>query len=242
MIDIVAEISRLPNVRPLVGMEDAWEWSPAPGFVLLIALSSDRQHAFRLNTKHSYDLGLCRSILEFVRLHEDEVVGRLEPLLALPGFSWGGREFDVVGRIRPEAHNLFPDNLELNSLVFGVFPAYECEISGLETLDQAAERFNRMFKASDMNRKPSPYVLVKFDNPKTGAGTIGERQVFVRPDYLLHELKLLEGVEDAYIDLWNHRNEHWSIRWAGQWRIVGNGQEFQMAREGVEVWALSAIL
>ncbi|MEU1176627.1 hypothetical protein ABZ464_03080 [Streptomyces sp. NPDC005820] len=38
-------------------------------------------------------------------------------------------------------------------------------------------------------------MLVRFEAPKTGAGTIGDLPVFVSPDYLLHELRLLEGVK-----------------------------------------------
>lgn len=45
------------------------------------------------------------------------------------------------------------------------------------------------------SQEPSPYVLVRFEAPKTGAGTIGDLPVFVSPDYLLHELRLLEGVK-----------------------------------------------
>ncbi|MFI1764335.1 hypothetical protein ACH41H_20115 [Streptomyces sp. NPDC020800] len=206
-MDIAAKLSVLPNAKPLPGVARAWEWSPAPGFVLLAALSSDGRHAFRLNTKDSYDAEMCRAVLEFAREREDEVIGRPEPLIALTGFSWPGREFDVVGRVRPEAHRLFPKDPDLNEVVFGVFPGYSAEISGAESVDQAAERYGRMLRTSDMNRGPSPYALVRFDNPKTGAGTIGEQPVFISPDYLLHELRLLNGVRDAYLQLWNHRNE-----------------------------------
>ncbi|MEX2980311.1 hypothetical protein [Streptomyces sp. C36] len=240
-MDIVTKLSALPNAGPLSGVSDAWQWSPAPGFVLLAALSSDRRHVFRLNTKDSYDAKLCRAVLQFVREREDEVVGRPESLIALPGFSWPGRDFDVIGRIRPEAHRLFPGDPDLNSVVFGVFPGYSSEISGTESADQAAERFSRMLKTSDLNRKPSPFVLVRFNNPQTGAGTIGELPAFVSPDYLLHELRLLEGAQDACLELWNHRNEKWMVRWDGQWCVVGNGRELSMSADEVTVWAAAVI-
>ncbi|MFF4403733.1 hypothetical protein ACFY2W_33540 [Streptomyces sp. NPDC001262] len=241
MMDIAAKLSALPNAEPLSGISGAWEWSPAPGFMLLAALSSDRQHVFRLNTKDSHDAELCRAVLEFVRDREAEVIGRSAPLIALSGFTWPGREFDIIGRIRPEAHRLFPRDPDLNSVTFGVFPGYSSEISGAESTDQAAERFSRMLKASDLNRKPSPYVLVRFDNPRTGAGTIGELPVFVSPDYLLHELRLLEGVRDAYLDLWNHRNEKWTVQWDGQWFVDSGGQELRMSADEVAVWAAAVI-
>lgn len=241
MSDISAKLSALPGARPLPGLVDAWEWSPAPGFTLLAVLSSDRQHVFRLNTKDSYDRDLCRAILKFVLVREAEVIVRPEPLLALPGFSWGGRGFDVVGRIRPEAHRLFPNDPELNSVVFGVFPAYSSEISGFESLGQAAERVSRIIGTSDLNREPSPYVLVRFDNPKTGAGTIGNEPTFISPNYLLHELRLLEGVEGAYLELWNHRNEQWLIRWDGRWRVAGAGLELEMSIDEIAEWATKVI-
>ncbi|MEV4442642.1 hypothetical protein AB0K09_27245 [Streptomyces sp. NPDC049577] len=240
-MDIAAKLSALPNVEPLSGVSDAWKWSPAPGFVLLAALSADRRHVFRLNAKDSYDAELCRAVLEFVREREDEAIGRPEPLIALPGFSWPGREFDVVGRIRPEAHRIFPGDPDLNRVVFGIFPGYSSEISGVESADQAAERFSRMLKTSDLNRKPSPYVLVRFDNPQTGAGTVGALPTFVSPDCLLHELRLLEGVGDAYLELWNHRNEKWMVRWDGRWCAFGNGRKLSMSADEVAVWATSVI-
>lgn len=239
-MDTAAKLSGLPDARPIPGFSDAWEWSPAPGFVLLAALSSDRRHAFRLNTKDSYDTEMCRAVLEFVREREEEVIGRPEPLIALTGFSWPGREFDAVGRVRPESHRLFPKDPELNDVVFGVFPGYSVEISGAESVDQAAERYGRMLKPSDMNCGPSPYVLVRFDNPKTGAGTIGEQPVFISPEYLLHELRLLEGVEGSYLQLWNHRNEQWDVRWDGLWHAACGGCELTMSAAEVAAWGADA--
>ncbi|NVK79456.1 hypothetical protein [Streptomyces morookaense] len=196
---------------------------------------------FRLNTKDSYDAELCCAVLEFVRNREDEIIGRPAPLTALPGFTWPGREFDVIGRIRPEAHRLFLGDPDLNSVTFGVFPGYSSEISGAESVDQAAERFSRMLKASDLNRKPSPYVLVRFNNPQTGTGTIGDLPVFFSPDYLLHELGLLEGVRNAYLDLWNHRNEKWTVQWNGHWLAATDGQELHMSAGEIAAWAAAVI-
>ncbi|MFJ8363583.1 hypothetical protein [Streptomyces sp. NPDC093984] len=235
-MDIAAKLSALPNARPLLGVWDAWERSPAPEFVLLAALSSDRRYAFRLNTKDSYDAELCRAVLEFVREREGEVIGRPEPLITLAGFSWPGREFDVVGRVGPEAHRLFYEELDLHDVVFGVFPGCSAEVSGAESVDQAAERYGRMLKASDMNRSPSPYVLVRFDNPRTGAGTIGEQPVFISPDYLAHELRLLEGVRGAYLELWNHRNQQWHVRWDGLWHVTCGARELRLSAEEVATW------
>jgi len=89
-MDIAAKLSVLPGARPLPGFLDAWEWSPAPGFVLLAALSSDRRYVFRLNTKDSYDAGMCHAVLEFVREREDEVIGRPQPLIAVCAGEVGG--------------------------------------------------------------------------------------------------------------------------------------------------------
>ncbi|RLU79949.1 hypothetical protein CTZ27_35970 [Streptomyces griseocarneus] len=242
VMDVAGKLSALPGAQSLPGVSNAWKWSPAPGFTLLAALSMDHRHVFRLNTKDSYDAELCCAVLGFVRDREDEVVGRPEPLIALTGFTWPGRGFDVIGRIRPEAHRLFPGDLDLNSVTFGVFPGYSSEISGAESVDQAAERFSRMLKPSDLDRKPSPYVLIRFDNPRTGAGTVGELPVFVPPDYLLHELRLLEGVRDARLELWNHRNEKWTVRWEdGRWCAVGNDRELRMPADEAAVWAAAVI-
>ncbi|MFF0386970.1 hypothetical protein [Streptomyces sp. NPDC004286] len=240
-MDISAKLSALPGAKPLSGMPDAWEWSPAPGFVLLAALTSDRRHVFRLNTKDSYDAELCKSVLEFAREREVEAVARPEPLIGLSGFSWPGRAFDTVGRVRPEAHHLFPDDPALHDVVFGVFPAYSVEISGAESVQQAAERYARMLNASDMNRRPSPYVLIRFDNPKTGAGTLGEQAVFISPDYLLHELRLLKYVNSAYVELWNHRNERWRVRWDGLWHATSGGRTLHLSGEEIGAWASEVI-
>lgn len=241
MIDLAARLSSLPNARPLSSLPFAWEWSPAPGFVLLAALSTNQQWAYRLNTKDSYDEELCLRILEFVRENEAEVIDRPEPLIAISGFKYPGREFDVVGRIRPESYELFPNDPELSRVVFGVFPGYSSEISGFESADQASERFYRMLKTSDLNRKPVPYALVRFSNPKTGAGTIGDLPVFTSPEYLLHELLLLEGVEAAYLELWNHRNEKWRVQWDVQWIARNSQRELRMSSDEISQWAATVL-
>lgn len=51
MMDIAAKLSALPGAEPLPGVPDAWKWSPAPGFVLLAAMSSDGRHVFRMSSK-----------------------------------------------------------------------------------------------------------------------------------------------------------------------------------------------
>ncbi|MFD5755804.1 hypothetical protein ACFWIZ_11330 [Streptomyces sp. NPDC127044] len=238
---LAAKLSALPGAEPLPGVPDAWKRSPAPGFVLLAAMSSDGRHVFRMSSKDSYDAELCRAVLAFAREREAEVIDRPEPLIALPGFSCLGRDFDVVGRIRPQAHRLFPRDPDLNSVVFGIFPAYSSEISGTESVDQASERFGRMLKVSDPNRMPSPYVLVRFSNPKSGAGTIAELPVFVSPDYFVHELRDLERVEAARLQLWNHRNEKWRVRWDGDWRVSDGGQEIRMTGDEIVLWAATVI-
>ena len=241
MTDLSAKLSGLPNARPLPGVANAWEWSPAPRFLMLAALSSDRQYVFRLGTRDSHAPDLCREFLDFALTHEVEFIARPEPLIAVPGFSWPGWRFDAVGRARPEVYQFFSEDPDLRDVTFEVFPAYLSEISGFESVDQAAERFRRMIKVSDLNREPSPYVLVRFDNPRTGAGTIGDMPTFVSPSYLQHELRLLEGAREAYLELRNYRNERWLVRWDGQWRVEGGAEALQMSLDEVLGWAMSVI-
>ncbi|MFI5533961.1 hypothetical protein ACIA8O_36030 [Kitasatospora sp. NPDC051853] len=241
MIDIVSKLSALPKARPFPGIPGTWEWSPSPVFRLMAMVGSDGRHVFRLNTKDSYDADLCRAVLEFVRERESEAIERAEPLIALPGFSWPGRDFDVVGRLRPEAHHLHADDPELHDSVLVVFPAYSTEISGAETVEQAAERYRRMLRTPDLNRGPSPYVLIRFDNPKSGAGTTGDLPVFTSPDYLVHELRELEGVPEGHLELWTYRNEQWCVRWEDGWIVTTRDGEIRMSADEVTSWAMATI-
>ncbi|MFG2825163.1 hypothetical protein ACGFX4_37775 [Kitasatospora sp. NPDC048365] len=204
-------------------------------------VSLDRKYAFRLNTMDSYDAGLCRAVLRFVREREPDFVGDSRPLASVAGFSWPGFGFDVIGRVRPEAHRLFPKDPELNRAVLGIFPAYSMEISGFESAAQAAERFSRMLNPSNLGRGPSPYVLIRFDNPRTGAGTIGDEPVFVSREYALHELGSLEGVREAYLELWNYRNEKWRVSWDGDWIVAGSYSELEIPGSGLSEWLYSVI-
>ncbi|MGO4711647.1 hypothetical protein [Bradyrhizobium sp. 2TAF24] len=85
-------------------------------------------------------------------------------------------------------------------------PIFGCEFSGDETPEDFHALRGRLVPTSRWNRPPCPRISLRFDNPRTGGGT-GERTVFATFDQVLREIANLAGVQDGFIELYNHRGE-----------------------------------
>ncbi|MFG2790528.1 hypothetical protein [Streptomyces sp. NPDC048419] len=141
-MDIRAVVAEFGG-EPLPALSDSWQWSPAPGIDFARALSADGKRLLQLSSRDSFDPALATRTLGFAREHEDEIFARNAFLGSLEGFEPPtGRSFDAVVGIAPEVHRFYrAEKPELTEHVRLMYPAYACEFSGGETLDEAITRY-----------------------------------------------------------------------------------------------------
>lgn len=154
----------------------------------LLVMSEDRE-----------DDDFVRLILDGVSLSEmPEALGYIEigtNPYALPG------AFIAPASFHSYFKGMLDDRRERLALVL---PAYRCEFSG----DESVEDFvfiRRHLPSLDWLREARPKILMRFDNPATGGGTIDEAEVLVGFDTVLREIDNLDGVVDAFLELRNYR-------------------------------------
>ncbi|MEU6222648.1 hypothetical protein [Streptomyces sp. NPDC047042] len=170
-MDVHAIVTGFRGAEPLPGLPDSWHWSPAPGIDFAGALSADGNRLLQLSGRNSYDQDLAVSTLRFARDHEDAIFARNPFLGALDGFEPpAGHRFDTVVGIAPDVHRFYRvENPDLTPHVRLTFPAYACEFSGEETLDEAITRY-RMLRLNHLDREPLPFLKMRYANTRTGAG------------------------------------------------------------------------
>ncbi|MFE3142913.1 hypothetical protein [Streptomyces scopuliridis] len=170
--DVVAGVE---GAEPFPGLREAWRWSPMPRFVFSLALDSKRDSAYQLNTIDHFDQKLVTAVLEFAREQRlAEEVRDTKPFTIAPGFATESYGFDVVVAVPSAVHQYhFGRDNALGERVTGVFPAYSCEFSGHETLEEAVHRFKRMLRPTVVERPAVPYLRMRYENTRTGGDSRG---------------------------------------------------------------------
>ncbi|MGW6418138.1 hypothetical protein [Streptomyces sp. NPDC055055] len=233
--DAVAEIR---NAHPMPGVSMAWQWSPMTRFVFSLAVDPDGGWAYQMNTLDVHDDGLAGAVLEFARKHQLGRGGDARPFVVLSGFSYGDYRFDAVVAASPAVHGYHVGrNEDLNEVVSAVFPAYRCEIRGDEPSAEAEMRFKRMLRPSRISRQPVAYLRMRYANPRTLGGSIGNSRGFTTPDVLLRELGLLEGAAGGFVEFENLDGEVWRVEWDGSWLVNGRPQDVPLSEE----WVMAAL-
>lgn len=237
MVDIAAAVKEFPGVRPVAGLDGCWTWSD-PGFHTTVALTADGGHALQLNNRDDLDLALVVAVLAFARERTEDVLAAA-PFAILEGFtSPSATPFDTVAAAIPAVHRYLEYKApELNEVTYAVFPAYRCEFSGLENQEEAIDRFDDMIDLVDLRRPPSPWVRMRFDNPRTGAGSIGPRLGLASVDILMQELSNLENADNAFVEFENFRNERRHVFWSDGVRLSHGDQIRTMGMAELLAWA-----
>ncbi|UKY47893.1 hypothetical protein [Streptomyces inhibens] len=207
-------------------------------FVFSLAVDVDGRWAYQMNSLDVYDEGLSRAVLAFAREHQ---LGRgpdARPLAVVPGFSYGAYRFDAVAAASPSVHGYHHGrNAALNEVVSAVFPAYQCEFRGDENLEEAVLRFKRMLRPTIVSRPPVPYLRMRYENTRTGGGSVGPSRGFTTHDVLERELRLLEGAPGSFVEFENSRGEVWNVEWNGSWLVNDTPQDGPPSED----WAASAL-
>ncbi|WP_234534069.1 hypothetical protein [Streptomyces shenzhenensis] len=94
-----------------------------------------------------------------------------------------------------------------------VFPAYRCEFSGRETLEEAEARYHRMLPTADIGRGPVPFLKTRFDNPRTGGGSSNPGRALARPEVLLAEIPELRDAPGRFVEYENRVGDVRRVQW-----------------------------
>lgn len=217
-MDIRAVIAGFPNVAPLAGLDNAWHWSRAPADIAFAGtLSADGSLLLQVGG-WSFEQELAVATLKFAREHEEEIFTRNPFLSAVDGFTApAGYGFDSVARVAPEVHRFYEvENPALNPLVHKFFPAYACEFSGKEDLDEALTRYN-MLPTDLRDRAPAPFLKMRFINTRTKIHTTNPGGAFFEPEQLEWELREMNGGENSLVEFEDRHGKVWRVEWHDGW-------------------------
>ncbi|MFE4258108.1 hypothetical protein [Streptomyces sp. NPDC056883] len=169
-----------------------------------------------MNSLDVHNEGLTSAVLEFARQHR---LGRG------PGsrpFTMAADQFDAVVAAAPSVHGYHHGRNEaLNEVVSAVFPAYQCEFRGDESPDEALLRFKRMLRPTILSRPPAPYMRMRYENTRTGGGSVGPARGFTTHDGLMREFRLVEGAPGSFVEFENASGQVWNVEWNGSWLVNG---------------------
>jgi hypothetical protein len=239
-VDVRNLLASNPRVQQFSRLEDSWMWSPNPRFTFVSALSDDPGYAFQINFIDSFDADMACAVLEFARGAALQATSQRSPLTVTGGFSLGGIGFEAVATASPRIHGYYAGRDEvLNEHVVAVFPAFLCEISGNESVEEATHRFKRMLHPTVMSRSPVPFLRMRYENARTGAGSTGDLRGFTTWDVLLRELDLLAGSPESFVECENVHADVHRIRWDGGWKVSDGVTTQMLEREQLRDWASS---
>ncbi|WP_246113956.1 hypothetical protein [Streptomyces montanus] len=232
-VDLPAVVAGFRNVTQIAGLDGAWRWSPVPGIEFAGALSADGTRLLQLSGRDSYDHELAVATLEFAREREKEIFARNPYLGALEGFRTptGRHGFDAVVGIAPEVHDFYHvQHPELTPHVRLTFPAYACEFSGQETLDEAITRY-RMLRLNNLDREPLPFLRMRYANTRTKGRSTNPGRGFTEPRRLVEEIEWMEGAGGSFVEFENRHGGVWRVEWHGTWLLAEWGARPGTPRE-----------
>ncbi|MBR7828164.1 hypothetical protein KDK95_17740 [Actinospica sp. MGRD01-02] len=195
-----------------------------PRFQFVATPASDGVHILQTYTLDAYDEPVVRDVLVYAREHAEHLSPGGQPLQILTGFTTPGRRFDIAVLVSPAVHKAYRDERrELHAITFLVFPAYQGEYSGRETIGEAELRSldSRGILLANLNRMPSTYVKLRYNNVTTKAGTTGDKRGFTKVHTMARELELLENSPGSFVEFENRLGQVWRVEWDGRWSVTG---------------------
>jgi hypothetical protein len=222
-------LAGITGIAPVLGLDNVWTWSIGR-FRRLAFLDARGSTVFRMNTAGDIGSGLMEAVVRHTRTRWPADL--LSPVTIVPEFVCDGYGFDVLAIPRREVFvhdkNEFP---ELARVAIAIFPAFTCEFSGQESVEEATYRVSRALLIARMDRTPVPYLKIKYRNPAFGGLTKGKERYFMPYDALTREIRQLENVRDAYVEFETYTGRVWRVSWDGGFILGAGDEDVQMALE-----------
>ena len=125
----------------------------------------------------------------------------------------GEYKFDALLTAPSDYHSYFKGRLDAQrGNLFFCCPIYRCEFSGHESSREFYLLRREIVPTLNWKREPAPKILLRFDNPKTGGGTIPRKRIPAKYPILLREIDELSGVPEGFIEIENYRGRVAQIR------------------------------
>ncbi|MFG3100258.1 hypothetical protein ACGFZL_07050 [Streptomyces sp. NPDC048182] len=125
----------------------------------------------------------------------------------------------VVG-VAPEVHRFYRvEKPGLTEHVRLMSPAYACEFSGQETLEEAVTRY-RALGLTDLDRDPLPVVKMRFANTRTRGRSTDQGRARADPRRLFTELRSIEGDPGSFVEFENRHGSVWRVEWHGTYLLA----------------------
>lgn len=102
-------------------------------------------------------------------------------------------------------------------------PVHKSEFSGAESVEEFYLLRREIVETLNWDRKLTPKIILRFDNPKTRGGTSDEG-AFVKYATVLHEIENIDGVVNGFLEILNYKSEVFEVLSpaVGQFVIIRN--------------------
>jgi hypothetical protein len=129
--------------------------------------------------------------------------------------------FDSALMAGSQYHSYFKGRLDdVRDTLYLCLPIFECEFSGNESVKLFYEMRRFLIKSLNWNRSITPRIMLRFENPKTKAGTIGKNYYPVDFNVVKTEIINLNGVPNGVVEILNYRDEYVNIISISQDRYI----------------------
>lgn len=237
-MDIVEIVAGISGVRRVAELDDCWTWSTGGRFHFTLALTADGVHALQVSCRDYLDPELVIQVLRCARERSFEVLNAAPVAVLGHDFAPLSTKFDSVAAVAPGVHHFHQqERPELHAVTFAVFPAFQCEFSGMETMQEAVLRFRRMLDAANLLRAPQPWVRMRYDNPTTGGGSVGPDLGITTVDVFFRELGNLDGAEGAFIEVENFRGQSRRVAWHEGLHLTDGQRDQILTLDDTRTWA-----
>ncbi|MET9308820.1 hypothetical protein ABZX68_26495 [Streptomyces cellulosae] len=238
-MDLLTTLAAFPNAAPLAGLDRAWTWSLGPVLHFAGAVTAEGRRLLQTNQRGRRDEELARAVLPFARQHEEPLIGEGRPIAAVRGFSAPGYAFDAVAATAPEVHGHHKArNPDLTAVTYIVFPAFETEVSGRESLEEAQARYQKMLSPAEIGREAVPLLKMRFENTRTSGGSTNAGRALPYPRMLRQEVPQLKGAPGGFVEWENRVGEAWRVTWDGEWVLSGaEGERRGMSLDEILVFS-----
>ncbi|MDN3289495.1 hypothetical protein QWL27_27635 [Streptomyces thermocarboxydus] len=238
-MDLLTTLAAFPNAAPLAGLDRAWTWSLGPVLHFAGAVTAEGRRLLQTNQRGRRDEELARAVLAFARQHEEPLIGEGRPIAAVRGFSAPGYAFDAVAATAPEVHGHHKArNPDLTAVTYIVFPAFETEVSGRESLEEAQARYQKMLSPAEIGREAVPFLKMRFENTRTSGGSTNPGRALPYPRMLRQEVPQLKGAPGGFVEWENRVGEAWRVTWDGEWVLSGaEGERRGMSLDEILVFS-----
>jgi hypothetical protein len=206
---ILTSLREKYQLKELSGAPGSWFYTaetPAHKFLEIIKPAGVGKRYYALSLQDEYPERLLKSVLDFIANKESEIYGE-RPIQVLE-FGPSSANFDRIVVLGAQSHNKYKvDCPPLHPTTLVVFPAYKSEFTGKEDLNEIKVLRKDIVPTLDWKRSPSPKILLRFKNTKTGSETIGKKRKLAPERVLMNALATLTDEPGSFVEVENYEGD-----------------------------------